>query len=47
MYMGNGKSRGKGGTMKDDSILYWIWLAERCGPASKDVGRLVEKYSDP
>ena len=33
--------------MRDESILYWIWLAERCGPASKDVGRLVEKYSDP
>ena len=47
MYMGNCQSRIKGGTMKDESILYWIWLAERCGPASKDVGRLVEKYPDP
>lgn len=33
--------------MKDENILYWIWLAERCGPASKDIGRLVEEYPDP
>ena len=33
--------------MKDENILYWIWLAERCGPASKDMGRLAEKYPDP
>lgn len=33
--------------MKDSNILYWIWLAERCGPASKDIGRLAEKYPDP
>ncbi len=33
--------------MQDENILYWIWLSERCGPASKDAGRLVERYGDP
>ena len=33
--------------MRDDSILYWIWLSERCGVASKEFGRIAEKYDDP
>ena len=33
--------------MKDENILYWIWLSERCGPASKEFRRLYEKYEDP
>ena len=33
--------------MRDDSVLYWIWLSERCGVASKEFGRLADKYDDP
>ena len=33
--------------MKDENTLYWLWLAEKCGVASKQFGRLVEKYEDP
>ena len=33
--------------MRDEKTLYWIWLSERCGAASKEFGRLIEKYDDP
>ena len=33
--------------MKDENILYWIWLSERCGVASREFGRLIEKYENP
>lgn len=33
--------------MKDENILYWIWLSEVCGVASKTFGRLVTRYDDP
>ncbi len=33
--------------MKDENILYWLWLSERCGVASKDFGRLMSKYESP
>ena len=33
--------------MKDENTLYWLWLAEKCGVASKQFGRLVEKYENP
>ena len=33
--------------MIDENILYWIWLSERCGVASRDFARLYEKYEDP
>lgn len=33
--------------MRDENVLYWIWLSERCGVASKDFGRLMEKYDEP
>ena len=32
--------------MKDE-ILYWIWLSECCGVASKDLPRLCERFDDP
>lgn len=34
-------------TMKDENTLYWIWLAERCGAASRAFGRLIARHSDP
>ena len=33
--------------MKNQDTLYWIWLAEKCGPASKEFNRIIEKYEDP
>lgn len=33
--------------MKDENTLYWLWLADKCGVASKQFCRLVEKYEDP
>ena len=33
--------------MKDDSILYWLWLSERCGVASTDFGRLITRFESP
>ena len=33
--------------MKEQNILYWIWLADRCGVASSELVRLAEKYDDP
>lgn len=47
--MGNGKSGGLsiGAFMRDENILYWIWLSQRCGIASKDFGRLMSKYESP
>ncbi len=33
--------------MKDENGLYWIWLSELCGPASKDFGKLAARYEDP
>lgn len=33
--------------MKDENRLYWIWLSQRCGVASKDFGRLMERFDDP
>ena len=33
--------------MKDKNTLYWIWLSERLGVASKQFPRLVDKYNDP
>ena len=28
----------------DNELLYWIWLAERLGPANKYTPELVEKF---
>ncbi|MBQ9085926.1 MAG: DNA-processing protein DprA [Clostridia bacterium] len=33
--------------MKNENSIYWIWLAEKCGIASKEFGRLAEKYENP
>lgn len=33
--------------MKNEDTLYWIWLAEKCGPASKYFNALMEKYDNP
>ncbi|MBO5882800.1 MAG: DNA-processing protein DprA [Clostridia bacterium] len=33
--------------MKDESVLYWVWLAEKCGVASRHFRHLVDKYDDP
>lgn len=33
--------------MKDENTLYWLWLAEKCGIASNQFGRLIEKYDNP
>lgn len=27
--------------------LYWVWLSLACGPASRSVPRLMERYEDP
>ncbi len=33
--------------MKNQDTLYWLWLAEKCGIASKQFGNLIEKYENP
>ncbi len=33
--------------MKDENILYWIWLSEACGSASKSFVNLATRYDDP
>ena len=51
MYMGDSQSNKDpqkfGDDMKEQNILYWIWLADRCGVASSELVKLVEKYDDP
>lgn len=33
--------------MRDESVMYWIWLSEKFGIASKEFPRLAEAYHDP
>lgn len=33
--------------MFKDGILYWIWLADACGTASKSFVRLIERFESP
>ncbi len=33
--------------IKDENSLYWIWLSEKCGVASKEFGRLATRYENP
>ena len=33
--------------MKDENKLYWIWLSERFGVASKVFPSFADKYDDP
>ncbi len=49
-YLGDEKSarlkRG-GSKVYDENCLYWIWLADKCGAASKDFARLISRFEDP
>ena len=33
--------------MNSEDILYWLWLSERIGIASKEFGKLVKRYDSP
>ena len=33
--------------MYDDDSLYWIWLADKCGPASKSFARIADRFGSP
>ena len=33
--------------MRDENILYWLWLSEKCAIATKDFRGLAEKFDDP
>ena len=33
--------------MKDENILYWLWLSEKCAIATKDFRSLAERFEDP
>ena len=33
--------------MKDENILYWLWLSEKCAIATKDFRGIAEKFDDP
>lgn len=33
--------------MIDQDTVYWIWLAEGCGPASRYFGNLIDRFGDP
>ena len=33
--------------MINQDVLYWIWLAEKCGIASKGFDKLIEKFDNP
>ena len=33
--------------MKNQDTLYWLWLADKCGVASKSFNTLIEKYDNP
>ncbi len=33
--------------MKDENALYWLWLSEKCGVASKEFGRLIARFENP
>ena len=33
--------------MKDENILYWLWLSEKCAIATKDFRGLAERFEDP
>ena len=39
---------GRGRTdMTDNDSLYWIWLADKCGPASREFARLISMFDNP
>ncbi len=33
--------------MYDDNTLYWIWLADKCGVASKEFAKLIARFENP
>ena len=33
--------------MLSEDRLYWIWLADRCGVASKEFARLIARFDNP
>ena len=33
--------------MPDNDILYWLWLADRCGVASKGFAKLIARFENP
>lgn len=33
--------------MLNEDLLYWIWLADKCGPASKEFSRLISRFENP
>lgn len=33
--------------MIGQDVLYWLWLADKCGVASRQFDRLVQKYENP
>ena len=33
--------------MLSEDLLYWIWLADRCGVASKEFARLIARFENP
>jgi len=33
--------------MQDKDCLYWIWLAQKCGVASRDFARLIRRVESP
>ncbi|MBE6596914.1 MAG: DNA-protecting protein DprA [Ruminococcaceae bacterium] len=33
--------------MYDDNTLYWIWLADKCGAASKEFAKLIARFENP
>ena len=55
MHLGNGKKCrvkseevGRDSVMmRDESVMYWIWLSEKFGVASKEFPRLADNYRDP
>ena len=33
--------------MNDNDSLYWIWLSEKCGVASREFSRLIGMFENP
>ena len=33
--------------MRDENVLYWIWLSEKCAIATKDFRGIAERFEDP
>jgi hypothetical protein len=33
--------------MSNKGSLYWVWLAQKCGAASKQLAYILSLYSDP